>query len=455
MQIDLDLQFLRKNAKMTPAARTEAAIYLLGKIADARRPADDIVRAWFLARRFVGAKDRRAIRERVYGCLRRLARLDWHLTQAAFGKDKTARLRVLADVVLEGLDTDEYFNSLPHGPGPLDDGEIEIAEALKGKNIDHPDQPGHVQVELPEWLSDKLKPVYAETFMAEMMAVNTPAPMDLRVAIGRVSRDQAQKSLAKSNVKTYPTDLSPVGLTLQAHSDIARTPAFKKGFVEVQDEGSQILALLVGARANMTVVDYCAGAGGKTLAIADRMGLQDGHSKGRLIASDISADRLARMDKRLHRAKLTNKVECHVLDPKSPWYAGQEQSFDRVLVDAPCSGSGTWRRHPEQKKRLTEERLAELMAMQDEVLNGSADLVKPEGRLIYATCSLLREENEHRVEMFLKTHKDFKVVPIQTVWAETLKNTPCPDMKEAPYLRLSPYSHDTDGFFVAVLERMA
>lgn len=440
---------------MTPAARTEAAIYLLGKIADERRPADDIVRAWFQARRFVGSKDRRDIRERVYGCLRRLSRLDWHLTQVAFGTDKTARLRVLADVVLEGLDPAEHFNNLPHGPGPLNDREIEIAEALKGKNINDPEQPGHVQVELPKWLADKLKPVYGETFMAEMMAMNTPAPMDLRVAIGRVSRDQAQKSLAKSNIKTYPTDLSPFGLTLEAHTDIGRTPAFKKGFVEVQDEGSQILALLVGAKANMQVVDYCAGAGGKTLAIADRMGLQDGHSKGRLIATDIDADRLARMDKRLHRAKLGDKVECHVLDPQAPWYTGQEQSFDRVLVDAPCSGSGTWRRHPEQKKRLTEERLAELMALQDEVLNGSANLIKAEGRLIYATCSLLREENELRVETFLKTHKGFKVVPIQTVWAETLKHTPCPDMKDAPYLRLSPHSHDTDGFFVAVLERKA
>jgi len=438
---------------MTPAARTEAAIYLLGKIADERRPADDIVRAWFQARRFVGSKDRKAIRERVYGCLRRLGRIDWHLTQLAFGKDKTARLRILADVVLEGSDPAEYFNSLPHGPGPLDDTEDALAEALKGKSVDDAEQPGHVQVELPEWLSDKLKPVYGGTFMAEMMAMNTPAPMDLRVALGRVSRDQAQKSLAKSGIKSYFTDISPMGLTLPAHSDIGRTPAFKKGFIEVQDEGSQILSLLVGAKAHMKILDYCAGAGGKTLAIADRMGLQDGHSKGQLIASDIDAGRLARMDKRLRRAKLADKIDQEVLDPNDPWFKGQEETFDRVLVDAPCSGSGTWRRHPEQKKRLTEDRLAELMGMQDEVLRGSATLVKPAGRMIYATCSLLREENEDRIEAFLKTHPDFYVVPIQTAWAETLKKAECPDMGEAPYLRLSPHSHDTDGFFVAVLQR--
>jgi len=438
---------------MTPAARTEAAIYLLAKIADERRPADDIVRAWFQARRFVGAKDRRAIRERVYGCLRRLGRIDWHLTQMAFGKDKTARLRILADVVLEGSDVSEHFNSLPHGPGELNDVEDALAEALKGKNIDDEDQPGHVQVELPKWLSEKLKPVYGGTFMAEMMAMNTTAPMDLRVALGRVSRDQAQKSLGKAGVKCYFTEMSPMGLTLEAHSDIARTPAFKKGFVEVQDEGSQVLSLLVGAKAHMQVVDYCAGAGGKTLAIADRMGLSDGHSKGRLVASDIDAGRLARMEKRLHRAKLTDKIEQQVLDIDAPWYAGQEGTFDRVLVDAPCTGSGTWRRHPEQKKRLTEERLAELMGIQDDVLNRSSSLVKPGGRMIYATCSLLREENEDRLDAFLKTHADFFVVPIQTAWAETIKKSECPDMGEAKYLRLTPHTHDTDGFFVAVLER--
>lgn len=440
---------------MTPAARTEAAIYLLGKIADERRPADDIVRAWFKARRFVGAKDRRAIRERVYGCLRRINRLDWHLTTLAFGQDKTARLRVLADVALEGSDVTEYFNSLPHGPGVLTDSEDALAEALKDKQIDDADQPGHVQVELPEWLSEKLKVVYAGTFMAEMMAMNTPAPMDLRVALGRVSRDQAQKSLAKSGVKTYHTDMSPMGLTLQAHTDIARTPAFKKGFVEVQDEGSQILSLLVGAKSHMNVVDFCAGAGGKTLAIADRMGLQDGHSKGRLVASDIDAGRLARMDKRLHRAKLTDKIEQEVFDPDNPWTKGEEETFERVLVDAPCSGSGTWRRHPEQKRRLTEDRLAELMLLQDEVLRSSAPLVKPAGRLIFATCSLLKEENEDRVEAFLKDHPDFFVVPIQTVWTETIKKADCPDMNESKFLRLTPHTHDTDGFFVAVLERKA
>lgn len=430
---------------MLPAARTEAAIYLLDKITEERRPADDIVRAWFQARRFVGSKDRRAIRERVYATLRALTRLDWHIGEA----EKTARTRVLAAVVLEGDEAADHFDGSKHGPAVLSADEQAIADRLKGKTLDDPAMPDHVQVELPAWLADKLRPVYGEAFLDEAAALNTPAPMDLRVAVGRVSRDQALKALAKEGIETYPTDISPLGLRLGAHTDIGRSQAFRKGFIEVQDEGSQLLSLLVGAKANMKVLDYCAGAGGKTLAIADRMGLTDGMSTSELVAADIDEKRLARMDQRLKRAKLQGKIKQVVLD-------GTEQlgPFDRVLVDAPCSGSGTWRRHPEQKKRLTEERLAELMTMQTQVLAKAADLTAPGGRLIYATCSLLREENEDRIEAFLKAHPAFHIVPIQQAWAETLKKVDLPEMS-GDYLRLTPLSHGTDGFFVAVLERKA
>ena len=428
---------------MLPAARTEAAIYLLGKIADERRPADDIVRAWFQARRFVGSKDRRTIRERVYGTLRTLMRLDWHLGEA----DKTARTRVLAALVLEGEAPAQHFDGSQHGPTPLSADEQAIAARLQGKTLDDPAMPDFVRAELPDWLAEKLKPLYGEAFLAEADALNAPAPMDLRVALGRVSRDQALKALKKEGIETTPTALSPMGLRVAAHTDIGRTQTFRKGFVEVQDEGSQLLSLLVGAKANMRVLDYCAGAGGKTLAIADRMGLTDGASKGELIATDIEAERLKRMDQRLKRAKLTDKVQRIALD-------GSEQlgQFDRVLVDAPCSGSGTWRRHPEQKKRLTEDRLAELMGLQDEVLNNAAAHTAPGGRLIYATCSLLKEENEDRVNAFLESHPTFQIVPIQQAWAETLKKVPCPEM-DSDFLRLTPRSHGTDGFFVAVLEQ--
>lgn len=440
---------------MLPAARTEAAIYLLAKITEEKRAADDIVRAWFQARRFVGSKDRRDIRERVYGVLRRINRLDWHLGFDG-SQQATARERVLADLVLEGADPAEHFDGSPHGPKPLNEAEQAIAERLKGKALNDPDMPAFARAEIPEWLAAKIEPLFGAAFLREMAALNEPAPMDLRVALARVTRAQAQQALNKSGVKAKYTPLSPLGLRIEAHTDIARTPAFKKGLVEVQDEGSQLLSLLVGAKPSMSVVDYCAGAGGKTLAIADRMGLQGGHSAGRLVACDIDETRLNRMDRRLHRARLNDLVERHVLASNDLWAETNAGQFDRVLVDAPCTGSGTWRRHPEQKKRLTEDRLSELMAAQDNVLAGASALVKAGGRLIYATCSLLREENEDRLDAFLKTHPQFKVMPIQTVWAETFGGEPCPDMPgESPYLRLTPAQHGTDGFFVAVLERAA
>lgn len=445
---------------MTPAARLEAAIYLLDKITTERRAADDIVRAWFKARRFVGSKDRRAIRERVFGVLRRLNRLDWHIEQTRLIDDVTARHRVLADVVLEGSDPAELFTCERHAPAPLDGDEQALADALAGKALDDPAQPDPVRAEIPVWLADKLIPLYGDAFLEELAALNEPAPMDLRVAKARVTRDQAMQALNKAGVKSTPTKLAPHGLRITAHTDIGRTLPFKKGLIEVQDEGSQLLSLLVGAKPDMAVLDYCAGAGGKTLAIADAMGLQGGSSAGRLVACDIDEGRLNRMERRLGRARLSDLVERHVLG-EADWDAHNAQAFDRVLVDAPCTGSGTWRRHPEQKKRLTPERLTELMAAQDDVLKGAAPLVKPGGRLVYATCSLLREENEDRVDAFLKTHPDFQVVPIADVWTETLKDTPCPDMGksiasgDSPYLRLTPAKHGTDGFFVCVLESKA
>ncbi|MCR4377641.1 MAG: RsmB/NOP family class I SAM-dependent RNA methyltransferase [Rhodospirillales bacterium] len=435
---------------MLPAARTEAAIYLLGKIAQERRAADDIVRAWFQARRFVGSKDRRDIRERVYGVLRRINRLDWHLGFEG-PQQPTVRERVLADLMLEGEDGPALFDGSPHGPKPLNEAEQAIAERLKGKTLNDPTMPAFAQAEIPKWLAAKLEPLFGTAFLREMAALNEPAPMDLRVALARVTRAQAQQALNKSGVKAKYTPLSPLGLRIDAHTDIARTPAFKKGLVEVQDEGSQLLSLLVGAKPSMAVVDYCAGAGGKTLAIADRMGLQGGHSAGRLVACDIDEARLTRMDRRLHRARLNDLVERHVLGSDDIWAETNAGQFDRVLVDAPCTGSGTWRRHPEQKKRLTEDRLAELMAAQTQVLNGAAALVKAGGRLIYATCSLLREENEDRLDAFLKTHPQFKVIPMPTVWAETFGGEPSP--VDGDYLRLTPAQHGTDGFFVGVLER--
>lgn len=437
---------------MTPAARIEAAIYLLEKIDTERRPADDIVRGWIKARRFVGAKDRRALRERVYGILRRRSRLGWHLENENF--KASVRGLVIADVILSDRDDpSEIFDGSTHAPKTMNNEEERLALALVGKHLEDPAMPGHVLVEISDWLANSLKKFLGERFMGEMSALNQPAPMDLRVNLARVTREQAQQSLNKDKVATSNTPLSPMGLRLAAHSDIARTKAFRTGLIEVQDEGSQLLALMTGAKSGMSVLDYCAGAGGKTLALADRMGLMGGESKGRLVASDTEESRLKRMDRRLERAKLTELIEHHVLSDGDDWHKTNEARFDRVLVDAPCTGTGTWRRHPELKKRLSEERLKELCATQADILNKTAPLVKPGGRLIYATCSLLPEENEAQMVAFLKAHTEFEVINWHIVWEEAMPKIPTPEAQRGHYLRLTPARHGTDGFFIAVLAR--
>jgi len=214
----------------------------------------------------------------------------------------------------------------------------------------------------------------------------------------------------------------------------------------VQDEGSQLVALLTDAQPGQAVMDFCAGAGGKTLALAAAM-----KNKGRLVACDTHAARSERAVQRLRRAGVHN-VTRHVLEGEGDkWLKRQKGTFDRVLVDAPCSGSGTWRRNPDAKWRLTETGLLELVALQGKILTQASTLVKPGGRLVYATCSLLPEENERQVEAFLAANPDFSLIPITEAWSATV-GTECP--VPGPYLRLSPAAHNTDGFFVAVMQRI-
>ena len=440
---------------MLPAAKLEAAIYLLEKISTERRPADDIVRGWIKARRFVGGTDRRQLRERVYGVLRRRMHLDWHIEKAGF--TPTPRMEIIADVVLVDKDNPaDLFDGSKHAPKPLNNDEQNLALKLVGGELEDAGMPAHVLVEMPEWMTQQLKSFYGERFMEEMQALNKPAPMDMRVNLARVTREQAQKSLAKDGIKIGFSKLSPAGVTLEAHSDISRTKAFRTGLIEVQDAGSQILSFLTGAKAGMAVCDYCAGAGGKTLALADHLGLQGGskENKSRLVACDTEDSRLKRMDRRLDRAKLSALVERHIIVDDNAWEKENNETFDRVLVDAPCSGTGTWRRHPEQKNRITKERVAELTTIQDGILERVADMVKPGGRLVYATCSLLPDENEARVEKFLKTHSEYTAMNWQDAWAEAMpKTSPPAQLISGPYLRLSPAAHGSDGFFVAVLAK--
>jgi 16S rRNA (cytosine967-C5)-methyltransferase len=432
---------------MTPAARVAAAIELLSVINSDGRPADAVASHYFRTRRYIGAKDRRAVSERVWGILRRRARLGWWLAQETI--EDWPRERVIADLVLtEKLDQagiSAIFNGEHNSPEKLTAEDKRLIQALKGKDIFHHDMPVPVRGEFPDWLEPRFAELFGDNLPKEVALLREEAPVDLRINSLKTDRAAAQAALAKEGLKAEPTKLSPIGLRLPARVALTAQDLFKDGLVEVQDEGSQLVALLADARPGQSVLDLCAGAGGKTLAMAATM-----QNKGRLVACDTHSGRSERATQRLRRAGVHN-VSRRVIEAEGDkWLKRQEAVFDRVLVDAPCSGSGTWRRNPDAKWRLSEENLANLTALQTRILTQAASLVKPGGRLIYATCSLLPEENDRQIDAFLAAHSDFALLPIGEVWAATIGGA-CP--AEGATLKLTPAVNGTDGFYAAVLVR--
>jgi 16S rRNA (cytosine967-C5)-methyltransferase len=302
-----------------------------------------------------------------------------------------------------------------------------------------------VRAELPEWASAPLRRAFGDDFDREVAALLETASVDLRVNEARAERDEVIGVLGAAGIEAKPTPMSPLGLRLTGRPQVAAHPAFRSGLVEVQDEGSQIVGLLVDAKPGQQVVDFCSGAGGKALLMAARM-----QGRGRIVACDVSEGRLTRAKERIRRAVVDN-IEPKLLESeRDRWVKKQKGKFDRVLIDAPCSGTGAWRRNPDARWRPTD--LARLTALQAEILDSAARLAKPGGgRVVYATCSLLREENEDQVERFLASHAEWRILPVAEVWPDTVGGTaPAAD---GPYLRLTPARHGTDGFFVAILER--
>lgn len=454
---------------MTPGARLQAAVEILESLdmppSAGVVPADRLLAGYFRARRYMGSGDRAAVRAHVYGVLRSRACLDWWL--ARHDMPATSRGRVIAAQLLGGEDTPAidkdalatHFNGQGYGPAPLDEAEAVLAGALTGRALRHGDQPPLVAANCPSWLGPSLARAFGDALAEEMAALNQTAPLDLRINPLRVSREQARDTLARQGLVCADTPYSPWGLRAEDHVVLSGLSAYRKGLVEVQDEGSQLVALLVGAKPGISVADYCAGAGGKTLALAAMM-----EGRGTLMACDVARKRMADLPPRLKRAGIGN-VTLDVLDEdESPkkrggnWAKRHKASFDRVLVDAPCSGSGAWRRNPDARWRLSAEAVAEHVARQEDILSRAARLVKPGGRLVYATCSILCEENEDVAAAFLETHGEFATLPAGDVWAETVAvmegGASFDDMKESgEWLRLSPARHGCDGFFVAIMER--
>lgn len=395
-------------------------------------PADVVLSRYFREHHRLGPRERGVVAEAVYAVLRSKAMYTNFAESGSGSAMRRMALLGLADTVgAEAL-------------GGLAEDEAQWLERVA--QIDRAALPLELRANLPSWLMEKFIAQEGQAGMLELaQALNRPAPLDLRVNALKADRDKVVRELATVPVPCEPTPYAPLGLRVSSKPALQRIPLFQEGAIEVQDEGSQILAQIVGARRGEMVVDFCAGAGGKTLALGAAM-----RNTGRLYAFDVSDKRLAKLKPRLARSGLSNVhpvVIAHENDAKVKRLAGK---IDRVLVDAPCSGLGTLRRNPDIKWRQTPASLVELNAKQRDILAGAARLVKTGGRLVYATCSLLAEENEAIVEQFLAAHQDFILLPMSQVLAEQKIDLPMQD-----YLKLDPRHHQTDGFFAAVLERRA
>ncbi len=437
---------------MTPGARIEAAIGLLDRIEQTRIPADDVVATYFRRHRFAGSSDRGAISDHIYAVLRQRAALDWWIEREGRGLPLDARRRMLAALALVEDWTPAAIAGACDGdrfrPQPLSREEAHLVEALAREKREPRDMPPDARGNYPAWLAPHLEAALGRALAREMAALNKGAALDLRANLLKVDdREQARAALLREGVQAARTRLSPLGLRVFGRIPLGTLEAFGRGLVEVQDEGSQLAALLADARPGMRVVDFCAGAGGKTLALAASMG-----NRGHLVACDTSPARLERATQRLRRAGAAIVQRVPLSGARDKWVKRHAQSFDRVFVDAPCTGTGTWRRNPDAKWRLHPDDLSELAALQAEILDSAQRLVKPGGRLIYVTCSLLREENEAQIERFLAAHGDFSLMPVDAVWRETIGGEP---PASGDMLRLSPARDGTDGFFVAVLARQS
>jgi 16S rRNA (cytosine967-C5)-methyltransferase len=335
------------------------------------------------------------------------------------------------------------FDGAKYCPGELNAEEQALLAAMTGS---WDGAPAWAAGNYPEWLAPCLTRRFGTDLEGEMSAMGARADVDLRVNVLKTDAARVAASLAKDDIATTPGALAPTALRLADRRSLANHPLYQSGAIEIQDEGSQLVALLCAARSGQQVVDFCSGAGGKSLALAAGM-----VNKGQIFAFDNNPRRMRPLRERLQRAGVRN-IQLHALADAAARkvLADLRGKADRVLLDVPCSGSGAWRRNPESKWRLSPEQLEHFGRTQTEILNLAAPLVAPGGRLIYATCSILMEENEDRIEAFLAEQSGFEVLSISEVWAETLGgDAPCDD----PYLRLTPARHGTDGFFLAVLQR--
>jgi 16S rRNA (cytosine967-C5)-methyltransferase len=429
---------------MTPAARVSAAFEILADIEARKRPAAEALKDWGTSHRFAGSGDRAAIGNLVFDALRTCASSVYAMT------DDSPRAVVLRTLVTSWQMTPDQVAALAdgsrHAPEPLSEAELSgLRRELP------PDAPAHIRGDYPEWIAGEFERAFGARAAEEGAALAKRAPVDLRVNTLKTPRDKVLKALHRFGAK--PTAHSPIGVRIQQGPGPARSPHVEaepghgKGWYEVQDEGSQLATLLSGAKPKEQIIDLCAGAGGKTLGLSALM-----RNTGQLYAYDADRLRLRPIFERLKRAGVRNAQVVPAGDAEA--LAKLQGKMDLVLIDAPCTGSGGWRRRPDAKWRLSPQMLEARLAEQQAVLEEGTALVKPGGRLAYITCSVLPSENRDQVAAFLTRHPEFKLVPWRPLWEQALPTPPLgsADGSEDTLL-MTPLSHGTDGFFVAVMER--
>ncbi|NTS30403.1 RsmB/NOP family class I SAM-dependent RNA methyltransferase [Phyllobacterium sp. BT25] len=427
---------------MRLGGRLQAAIEVLDDIENRKRPASDALKDWGLSHRFAGAGDRAVIGNIVYDALRRKLSLGWRM-------DSDAARHIAFGVLLSDaeLDMDEINAALDgdkFAPAPLEAERRSIWEAR-----DLASAPDNIRADVPEWCVPHFEAIFGDRWVREAAALSDRPPVDLRVNTLKADRDKVLKELARAGASAAPLLETAVRVpplrAMGRHPNVQAEPAFQRGLFEVQDLGSQIAAKLSDAKPGEQVLDYCAGAGGKTLALAAEMG-----NKGQIHAYDAERQRLAPIFDRLRRAGVRNaQAHANVED-----LAVLEGQIDLVLVDAPCTGSGTWRRRPDAKWRLSDQQLERREVEQREVLDAAKAYVKPGGRLVYITCSLFAPENGNQVDAFLSSNPAYERVDTKPLWDRAVSEAKAlsPLFKDGTAI-LSPLATSTDGFFISVLKR--
>jgi 16S rRNA (cytosine967-C5)-methyltransferase len=429
---------------------------LLGVIFKSNRPADSLIDTYFRSRKYLGSHDRRFIAETTYGTLRHLRKCEYHLTIALAGisdnllNDDKIVLLIVAYLSFERkiLEiTPEILLTRLTSTQTRENVALLLKNLVKPTTISVESVIQRIGIEysFPDWMVERFVQQYGESEAEKICSsLNEQAPLTLRVNTLKVSVEQCQEELRKQGVETTRTSLSPVGLNITKRINVFSLPVFRDGWFEVQDEGSQLLPILIDPKPNAKVLDVCAGAGGKTLELAALM-----KNRGEIFATDINGFRLEELRKRTKRAGVQN-VRVQDIETIEDLEDRYKDFFDIVFVDAPCSGLGTIRRNPGMKWMVTEQTVKEVSEKQKSILHSSVPLVKPEGRLVYATCTLLRQENEEVIEEFLMRHPEFAIVKLNADMplVQSVGGT-----STDSFFKLFPHIQRTDGFFCTVLKK--